>query len=86
MPLDDVPETSDAPVTNSDQHKGLDADALRAAIACVPDGQRRAIGMTRLQERTLQEAPAAGGMSVAARRAATHRGVPALRRMIKGAG
>ena len=48
--IDDVPETSDALMTNSDQHKGLEADALRAAIARLPDGQRRAIEMTKLRE------------------------------------
>ena len=83
-PLDDVAETSDALVTNSDQHMGLEADALRAAIARLPDGQRRAIEMTKLQEMSLQEAATASGMSVAALKVATHRGMQALRRMIMG--
>lgn len=84
-PLDDVDETSEALVTKSDQHKGLEADALRAAIARLPEGQRRAIEMTKLQEMSLHEASAASGMSIAALKVATHRGVLALRRMVKGA-
>ena len=80
--IDDVPETSDALMTNSDQHKGLEADALRAAIARLPDGQRRAIEMTKLEELSLEEASTVTGMSVAALKVATHRGVQALRKLL----
>ena len=83
-PIDDVPETSDALRTNSDQDKGLEADALRAAIARLPDGQRRAIEMTKLQDMSLEEASRASGMSVAALKVATHRGVQALRKLLHG--
>lgn len=83
-PIDDVPETSDALMTKSDQHKGLEADELRAAIARLPEGQRRAIEMTKLQELSLEEASTASGMSVAALKVATHRGLQALRKLLNG--
>ena len=82
--IDDLPETSEALRTNSNQDKGLEADALRAAIARLPDGQRRAIEMTKLQELSLQEASAMSGMSVAALKVATHRGLRALREFLNG--
>jgi RNA polymerase sigma-70 factor (ECF subfamily) len=83
-PIDDVPETSDALRTNSDQHKGLEADELRTAIARLPEGQRRAIEMTKLRELSLEEASSASGMSVAALKVATHRGVRTLRKLLDG--
>ncbi len=83
-PIDDVPETSDALMTKSDQHTGLEADELRTAIARLPEGQRRAIEMTKLQELSLEEASTASGMSVAALKVATHRGVQALRKLLNG--
>lgn len=83
-PIDDLPETSDALSTNSDQDKGLEAEALRAAIARLPDGQRRAIELTKLQELSLEEASAVSGLSVAALKVATHRGVQALRKLLLG--
>ena len=83
-PIDDVPETSDALMTKSDQHKGLEADELRNAIARLPEGQRRAIEMTKLQELSLEEASTVSGTSVAALKVATHRGVLALRKLLNG--
>ena len=83
-PIDDVPETSDALMSNSDQHKGLEADALLAAIARLPEGQRRAIEMTKIQELSLEEASTTSGMSVAALKVATHRGIQALRKLLNG--
>lgn len=82
--IDDLPETSDALRTESDQGRHLEAGALRAAIARLPDGQRRAIEMTKLQELSLEEASGVSGMSVAALKVATHRGVLALRKRLNG--
>ena len=82
--IDDLPETSDALRTDSNQDSLLEADALRAAIARLPAGQRQAIEMTKLQELSLQEASTMSGMSVAALKVATHRGVQALRKLLNG--
>lgn len=83
-PIDEVPETSDALATDSDQEKGLEGEALRAAIARLPEGQRRAIEMTKLQELSLEEASTMSGMSVGTLKVATHRGVQALRKLMHG--
>ncbi len=82
--IDDIPETSDALRTESDQDKKLEAEVLRAAVARLPDGQRRAIEMTKLQELSLEEASTMSGMSVTALKVATHRGVRALRKLLHG--
>lgn len=82
--IDDVPETSEALVTNTNHDEGLEADALRAALARLPDGQRRAIEITKLRELSLEEASATTGLSVTALKVATHRGMKALRKMMKG--
>ncbi|MDE2198097.1 MAG: sigma-70 family RNA polymerase sigma factor [Rhodospirillales bacterium] len=83
-PIDGVPETSDALVTNSYPDAGLEAAALREAVGRLPEGQRRAIEMTKFQELTLEEASTASGMSVAALKVATHRGLLALRKRMNG--
>lgn len=83
-PIDSVPETAAALTTNTTPDAGLEAEALRAAIARLPAGQRRAIEMTKLGELSLEEASAVSGMSVAALKVATHRGLRALRRMMIG--
>lgn len=84
LPIDDLPETSEALVTNTYQDGGLEAEALRAALARLPEGQRRAIEMTKLRELSLEEASATTGMSVTALKVATHRGIKALRKIMKG--
>lgn len=62
----------------------VDAAALRAALARLPAGQRRAIEMTKLKEMSLEEASAANGMSVAALKVASHRCLWALHALIEG--
>ena len=57
----------------------MDAAALRAAVAGLPSGQRRAIKLLKLEEMSLKEAAAASGMSIAALKVATHRAVGTLR-------
>lgn len=80
--IDDVPESSAALAAEGRQDAGLEADALRAALARLPEGQRRAIELTKLREWSLEEASASTGMSVTALKVATHRGLKALRKMM----
>ena len=82
--IDDVPETSGALATNSTVEQTLDAGALRSAVGRLPAGQRQAVELTKLQELSLEEASAASGMSVAALKVATHRGLKALRKLMDG--
>jgi RNA polymerase sigma-70 factor (ECF subfamily) len=61
------------------QMSGVDADAVRRAVAALPESQRRAMEMVKLSEMSLKEASAASGMSVGALKVATHRALKALR-------
>jgi RNA polymerase sigma-70 factor (ECF subfamily) len=63
---------------------GLDSRALHAALQGLPVGQRQAIELMKLREMSLQEAAAVSGMSVAALKVATHRGLKALRQLLGG--
>lgn len=57
----------------------LEADELRRAVATLPESQRQALLLAKLQERPLKEAAAISGMTVGALKIATHRAVAALR-------
>jgi len=82
--IDDVPETSEALATNSKAEETVDADALRAAIARLPEGQRKAVELTKLRELSLEQAATETGLSVTALKVATHRGIKALRKLLDG--
>src|SRR5262249_30690924 len=56
--------------------------ALGLAINQLPIGQRQAIELLKLKEMSLKEAAATTGMSIAALKVATHRGLKALRRLL----
>ena len=73
-------ETFAAPETNF-QESASDGRALRAALEGLPPGQRDAIRMLKLEEMSLKEAAAASGLSIAALKVATHRGLKNLRRI-----
>ena len=60
------------------------AAKLRDAVQDLPESQRTALGLTKLQDLTLQEASARSGMSVGALKVATHRAVQTLRRRLTG--
>ena len=66
----------------------LDADRaaakLRDAVQELPESQRTALGLTKLQDLSLQEASARSGMSVGAIKVATHRAMQTLRRRLTG--
>jgi len=58
--------------------------ALGLAINRLPIGQRQAIELLKLREMSLKEAAATTGMSIAALKVATHRGLKALRKLLAG--
>ena len=68
--------------TNTDIAELGDADTLRAAVRELPDGQRQAIELLKLQELSLSEAAEKTGTSVGALKVATHRAMAALRRTL----
>ena len=61
---------------------GPDGRALREAVAQLPQHQRQAITMLKLEEKSLKEASAATGMSIAALKVSTHRAVKNLRKIL----
>jgi RNA polymerase sigma-70 factor (ECF subfamily) len=61
------------------QMSGVDAEAVRRAVAALPESQRQAMQMMKLSEMSLKEASAASGRSVGALKVATHRALKALR-------
>jgi RNA polymerase sigma-70 factor (ECF subfamily) len=75
-----------APTGSADA--AIDADRaaakLRDAVQDLPQSQRTALGLTKLQDMSLQEASARSGMSVGAIKVATHRAVQTLRRRLTG--
>src|SRR5687767_10222059 len=60
------PETFDAAAANTEVAGFGDAEALRKAVAGLPERQRTAIELTKLQELSLSEASAKSGMSLTA--------------------
>ena len=79
---------AELPATESSADAALDAARaaakLRDAVQDLPESQRTALGLTKLQDLTLQEASARSGMSVGALKVATHRAVQTLRRRLTG--
>lgn len=61
-----------------------DPQLLRRAIADLPEGQRRAVELLKLEERSLKEAAAETGMTVGALKVAMHRGLKALKAAMTG--
>jgi len=74
-------ETFAAPGANL-QEQASDGRVLREAVDELPPGQRDAIRLLKLGGLSLKEAAAASGMSVAALKVATHRGLKNLRKLI----
>jgi RNA polymerase sigma factor (sigma-70 family) len=67
---------------NTHEEDAGDLEALAHAIQALPAGQRRAIQLLKLEERSLKEAAAATGSSVNALKVATHRAMLSLRRRL----
>lgn len=79
-------ETFDGLETNELEEAYGDPQALRLAIASLPEGQRRAIEAVKLKEMSLREASEATGMSVSALKVAVHRGLKSLRMTLDSRG
>jgi RNA polymerase sigma-70 factor (ECF subfamily) len=75
-------ETFAAPAANIEESM-WGRRALLQAVESLPVGQRQAITMLKLGEMSLQEASARSGMSRASLKVATHRGIKALRKLLK---
>jgi RNA polymerase sigma-70 factor, ECF subfamily len=80
-PIDDFGETLATPGANQGEARVAAAE-LRAAVAELPQAQRTALGLAKLEDLPLAEARARSGMSVGALKVATHRAVKALRKRL----
>jgi RNA polymerase sigma-70 factor (ECF subfamily) len=76
---EDIDVTFTAPETNHEGVEAAEASALRKAVSALPDGQRQAIELLKLEELSLKEAAEVSGTSVGALKVATHRAMAALR-------
>jgi RNA polymerase sigma factor (sigma-70 family) len=79
-PLESMEETFADPGANHPE-AAAEGRALREAVERLPPAQREAIRLLKLNEMSLKEAAAASGMSIAALKVATHRGLRSLRRL-----
>lgn len=77
-PIDDLPEAATA--VQPEAERRLAARDLREAVAELPESQRTALRLAKLQDLPLAEASARSGLSVGALKVATHRAMHALRR------
>jgi RNA polymerase sigma-70 factor (ECF subfamily) len=80
--IDEDDVTFSEPATNLDTDQLDDAEALREAVRSLPQAQRQAIELLKLQERSLREAAAISGSSESALKVATHRALATLRRTL----
>jgi RNA polymerase sigma-70 factor (ECF subfamily) len=80
-PIDDFGETLPDAGANRGEERVAAAE-LRAAVAALPQAQRTALGLAKLEDLPLAEASARSGMSVGALKVATHRAVKALRKRL----
>jgi RNA polymerase sigma-70 factor (ECF subfamily) len=80
--IDEADVTFSVPAANDDIGELEDAEAVRAAVRELPDGQRQAIELLKLKELSLKEASEISGSSVGALKVATHRALATLRRTL----
>lgn len=79
--VDEYPETFSADGANNPLEGALSmatGDSLRAAIAKLPPGQRKAVELLKLKEMSLKEASAHSGMTPGALKVALHRAMGGL--------
>jgi RNA polymerase sigma-70 factor (ECF subfamily) len=76
--LDDLPESAAA--VRPEAEARLAARDLRDAVAGLPESQRTALRLAKLEDLSLAEASARSGLSVGALKVATHRALRTLRK------
>lgn len=75
-------ETFAGEETNSIEQES-EAKRLREAMAELPEGQRKAVTMLKLEEKSLAETSAATGISITALKVSTHRALGNLRKLLE---
>jgi RNA polymerase sigma factor (sigma-70 family) len=75
-------ETFAAEETNTYEAQS-DRRMVHEALEALPSSQREAVRLLKIEEKSLKEASAATGMTVAALKVSTHRAIKALRRILE---
>jgi len=83
VPVEHLPVTFSDEGANTSVEIFVEIDALKEAIEALPPGQRTAVELLKLREMSLKEAAATSGTSIGALKVAVHRGIRALRRMLR---
>lgn len=81
VPIDDHADMLAAPAL-ADGVDGIAGRQLRAAVAELPESQRTALRLAKLEDMPLAEASRRSGLSVGALKVATHRALKTLRRRL----
>jgi RNA polymerase sigma-70 factor (ECF subfamily) len=81
--VDVLPETFLGDGAKSQQEASDDREAIRRAMALLPDGQRRAIELIKIQGLSLEEAAQITGKSVGALKVGIHRAIKAMRQALE---
>lgn len=80
-PIDDHAETLAAPAGETGEER-IAGRQLRAAVAELPESQRTALRLAKLEDLPLAEASRRSGLSIGALKVATHRALRSLRRRL----
>jgi RNA polymerase sigma factor (sigma-70 family) len=81
--VDIMPETFSGDDAKNEQEISDDQEAIRRALAQLPDGQRQAVELMKVKGLSLQEASAVTGKSVASLKVSVHRGLKTMREVLK---
>jgi RNA polymerase sigma factor (sigma-70 family) len=81
--VDVMPETFSGDETKTGQETSADQEDLRRLMSTLPDGQREAIELLKIQGLSLQEASGVTGKSVASLKVSVHRAIKAMREALE---
>ena len=81
--VDIMPETFHGDGAKSEQEISDDMEALRKALAILPDGQREAVELVKIQGLSLEEAAQATGKSIGSLKVGVHRAIKAMRQALE---
>lgn len=81
--VDVMPETFSGDHTKTEQETSDDQEAIRRAMAQLPEGQREALELVKLRGLSLQEASAVTGKSVASLKVSVHRAMRTMREILE---
>lgn len=81
--VETLPETFEDVLAKTSQEHSEDREAVKTAIATLPEGQREAIELVKLKELSLQEASQISGKSVVSLKVSVHRALKAMRAQLE---